>query len=65
MKILYISEYFYPEPLAAAFRAYDNAWLWQRSGKSVTVFTAYPIYPAGKIHDGYNVKLLQEELLTK
>lgn len=64
MKILYVSQFFYPESIAPSFRAYDNARLWQKSGESVTVFTAYPNYPTGKILDGYKAKLCQEEVIS-
>lgn len=64
MKILYVTQFFYPESIAASFRAYDNARFWQETGESVTVFTAYPNYPTGKIFDGYKARLCQEELIS-
>ena len=64
IKILYVSQFFYPESIAPSFRAYDNARLWQKAGESVTVFTAYPNYPTGKIFDGYEAKLCQEEVIS-
>lgn len=61
MKLLYFSQFYLPEQIAAAFRASDNARLWSRRGHAVTVFTGYPNYPVGKIFDGYEPKLLTEE----
>lgn len=61
MKILYFTQFYHPELTAGAFRAYDNALYWSQNGASVTVFTGFPNYPAGKIYDGYHVRLLQEE----
>lgn len=64
VKILYITQFFYPESIAPSFRAYDNARLWQEAGESITVFTAYPNYPTGKVFDGYKVRLCQEEVIS-
>ena len=61
MKILYFSQFYAPETVAAAFRATDNSRLWQQSGNEVTVFTGFPNFPKGKIFDGYTPELLKEE----
>lgn len=61
MKILYFSQFYAPESMAASFRATENSKLWQEMGHDVTVFTGYPNYPTGKIFDGYNPKLFSEE----
>ena len=61
MKVLYISQFFKPERVAAAFRAYDNAKIWSKMGHEVTIFTGYPNFPTGKLFDGYNIKMLEEE----
>ena len=63
MNILYVTQFYHPELTAGAFRAYDNAVCWSKNGENVTAFTGFPNYPAGKIYDGYNVKLLQEETI--
>ncbi|MFC1590940.1 glycosyltransferase family 4 protein [Thermodesulfobacteriota bacterium] len=53
MKIVYISQYYYPEPhsihteLAETLSSY---------GHEVTVVTAYPNYPLGRIYDGWKQK---------
>ena len=49
MKILVISQYFYPEN----FRVNDLCRELADRGHSVTVLTGYPQYPLGKIYDGY------------
>lgn len=63
MNILYVSQFFKPERVAAAFRAYDNAKIWCEEGDKVTIFTGYPNFPTGKLFDGYNIKLLDEEII--
>ena len=49
MKILVVSQYFYPEP----FRINTICQELVRRGHDVTVMTAYPQYPKGEIYDGY------------
>lgn len=60
MKVLYVTQYYFPEITAAAFRAYDNSKIWTEEGLDVNVFTAYPNHPLGKVYDGYNNKLISE-----
>lgn len=64
MKILYISQFYYPERVAAAFRSYENSRLWNKE-IDVTVFTAYPNFPTGKIFEGYSNKLLSVEYVNE
>lgn len=61
MKILYITQFFYPETVAAAFRAYENAKAWVKEGHDVTIFTGYPNFPTGKLFNGYKISMLQKE----
>ncbi len=49
MKILIITQYFYPE----TFRVNTLCAELVRRGNEVTVLTGYPQYPIGKIYDGY------------
>ena len=49
MKILVVSQYFYPEN----FRVNALCQELVNRGHDVTVMTAYPQYPYGKIYDGY------------
>lgn len=61
MKILYFTQFYKPESIAAAFRAEENARAWVRDGHDVTVFTGYPNYPKGEIFPGYQPKLFTQE----
>lgn len=63
MKILYISQFYNPERVAAAFRAFDNSRLWVKEGNIVTVLTGYPNFPTGKIFEGYVPRILREEII--
>lgn len=49
MRILIVSQYFYPEE----FRINDVAWSLQKKGHVVDVLTGKPNYPVGTIFDGY------------
>lgn len=49
MKILFVTQYFYPE----AFRVNNLAIELVKRGHDVTVLTGFPQYPYGEIYDGY------------
>ncbi|MDM1466518.1 glycosyltransferase family 4 protein [Myroides odoratimimus] len=49
MKILIVTQYFYPEN----FKSNDLAFELKRRGHDVTVLTGLPNYPSGKISEGY------------
>ena len=49
MKILIVTQYFYPE----TFRVNALSTELVNRGHDVTVLTGYPQYPQGKIYDGY------------
>ena len=57
MKILVVSQYFYPEN----FRINTLCRELVRRGHDVTVMTAYPQYPQGKIYDGYGFDIPYEK----
>ncbi|WP_066248452.1 glycosyltransferase family 4 protein [Neobacillus drentensis] len=61
MKILYVSQFFFPERVAAAFRAYENSLIWAELGADITVFTTTPNFPTGKIFNGYKNSILNRE----
>ena len=63
MKILYFSQFYKPEYIAAAFRAEENARAWVQLGHEVTVFTGYPNYPKGELFEGYEAKSISVEEL--
>ena len=50
MRILIVSQYFYPED----FKVNDIAFDFVKRGHDVTVFTAKPNYPHGKFYKGYS-----------
>ena len=53
MKILFLSDHFYPEPSAPAAHVYERAKLWVAAGHAVTVITAAPNFPEGRVYAGY------------
>lgn len=53
MKILIISDDFYPEVNAVAQRMYERACYWASMGCEVTVITCVPNAPHGMIYPGY------------
>jgi len=57
MKLLVVSQYFYPEQ----FRVNDICRELVRRGHSVTVLTGLPNYPGGEIYPGYEGKADTEE----
>ena len=61
MKVLLITQYFPPETGAVQNRLSDLAEKLASSGHSVTVLTAMPNYPTGKIFKEYRRRWLSEE----
>ena len=61
MKILYISQYFYPEVCAPSNRALANVKYLADKGHEITVLTEMPNHPRGVIFDGYKHKLFLKE----
>lgn len=57
MKILYICQYYLPEPGAPSVRASELAKYWVRAGHEVTVLTGFPNHPNGKVPPEYRAKL--------
>ncbi|MFD2907240.1 glycosyltransferase family 4 protein [Flavobacterium ardleyense] len=51
MKILIVTQYFFPEN----FKSNDLAFELQKRGHEVTVLTGIPNYPEGKIFEGYGI----------
>jgi colanic acid biosynthesis glycosyl transferase WcaI len=60
MRILFVSQWFQPETFTKGVPFIQK--LMQR-GHQVQVLTGYPNYPAGKIYEGYKVRLYQKEIL--
>jgi len=61
MKILIITQYFYPEN----FRINDLSFSLQKKGHDVSVLTAKPNYPKGKIYTGYSFFTKGFEIINK
>lgn len=53
MRILFLTQYFPPEPGAPQNRLLDSARLLTEFGNQITVLTALPNYPKGEIYQGY------------
>ncbi len=63
MKILFLTDNFYPEVNAPASRTNEHAREWVKAGHEVTVITCVPNFPKGKVFDGYKNKLWQKEAI--
>lgn len=57
MKLLIITQYFPPETGAAQARLYEMAKKLQNLGHEITILTALPNYPVGRIFEGYRHRL--------
>jgi glycosyltransferase involved in cell wall biosynthesis len=60
MKILFISQYFYPE----TFKGNDLVFDLVKRGHEVTVLTAKPNYPEGKFYKGYGFFKKKSEIIN-
>jgi glycosyltransferase involved in cell wall biosynthesis len=61
MRILYLTQWFEPEPNIIKGLAFVRAL--QAAGHEVTVVTGLPNYPAGRLYPGYRMRLIQREML--
>jgi glycosyltransferase involved in cell wall biosynthesis len=61
MRILYVSQYFPPEPGAPAARVSELSRAWVRQGHQVTVLTAMPNHPTGVVPPEYRGRALVRE----
>jgi colanic acid biosynthesis glycosyl transferase WcaI len=61
MRILYLSQWFEPEPNNSKTEAFLNGL--KQAGHSLTVATGIPNYPGGKIYPGYRIRPFQREQL--
>ena len=61
MKILVLSDRFYPEVAAPSFRTLEHARVWISEGHEVTVVTCAPNFPKGRVFEGYRNGLYQVE----
>ena len=60
MKILYVSQYFYPE----TFRGNDIVFDFVKKGHEVTVITGKPNYPLGTFYQGYKFWGVKKEIIN-
>jgi colanic acid biosynthesis glycosyl transferase WcaI len=63
MRLLIITQYFPPEMGAPQARLYELATRLRDKGHAVTILTAMPNYPTGRVFPGYRRKLRTEELM--
>lgn len=59
MKILFITQYFYPEN----FRGNDICFYLANAGYDVTVLTGIPNYPEGRFFKGYGLFQKRKEII--
>lgn len=59
MRILYLTQWFEPEPNIIKGLAFVRAL--QAAGHDVTVVTGVPNYPTGRLYPGYRLRLVQHE----
>jgi glycosyltransferase involved in cell wall biosynthesis len=64
VKILFLTDNFYPEVNAPANRTYEHCLEWAKSGADITVITCVPNFPKGVVFDGYKNKLYQTEMIN-
>lgn len=60
MRVLLVTQYFYPEN----FKSNDVAFELARRGYDVTVLTGLPNYPGGKVFDGYGIFRQRKETIN-
>ncbi len=60
MRVLLVTQYFYPEN----FKSNDVAFEIARRGYDVTVLTGLPNYPGGKVFDGYGIFRKRKETIN-
>ncbi|WP_332444458.1 glycosyltransferase family 4 protein [Wolinella succinogenes] len=63
MKILFLTDNFFPEVNAPASRTYEHAKEWIVKGEEVTVITCAPNFPQGRVYDGYKNSLYSVEYI--
>ena len=63
MKILLLSQYYFPEERTAPLNLYNMSIDLIKMGHTVMVLTGIPNHPYGKYYQGYKLKLLQKEIV--
>ena len=63
MNIIYLCQYFVPEPAAPAARVAELSRAWVKAGHQVTVLTGMPNHPNGIVQEKYRGRLVARECL--
>ncbi len=63
MNIIYLCQYFVPEPAAPAARVAELSCAWVQAGHKVTVLTGMPNHPTGIVPEKYRGRFLARECL--
>lgn len=63
MKMLFITDNFFPEVNAPATRTLEHCKEWVKEGVEVTIVTCVPNFPHGNIYEGYKNKFYQTEII--
>ena len=58
MRILYLTQWFDPEPF---FKGVNYVKKLKSNGHDVEVLTGFPNYPFGKLYDGYKIRFWKKE----
>lgn len=64
MHILFLTDNFPPEVNAPASRTFEHCREWVKAGHKVTVITGAPNFPKGKVFEGYQNRLWQQETMA-
>lgn len=64
MKILFLTDNFYPETNAPSKRTLEHCKEWICQGHNITIITGVPNFPKGKVFEGYKNKIYQSELIN-
>ena len=63
MKILFLCQYFPPEPGAPAARTHEHVREWAKQGHDVTVICGVPNHPTGEIPEEYRSQFVYESIV--
>src|SRR6056297_2688331 len=62
MRILFVSQNFPPEVNAPAVRLSEHARQWMADGHDVEVLTSVPHFPEGEVYEGFENRLVQDQV---
>ena len=64
MRVLFVSHFFPPEELSAAFLTFEFAKALVDAGHEVDVLTGFPNWPGGKAFEGYDARRFTREVMS-